>query len=159
MCGVLPKLRVQDTSGIFTPTNITFDEQDTKLYPIPSKDDNDVMLKGENPAHEHAPEPAKDPTPSTPQTSIIPAPEIPEPEIHRSTRVTMRPDYWLLNDPNVKEGTGDKVLISHEIITEPANYAEAIARDDAPMWIKSMSIEIAQHKEIGTWELVDLCTS
>lgn len=139
-----------------TSRNITFDEQDTKLYPIPSEDDNEVMLEGENPAHEQAPEPAKDPAPSTPQTSIVPAPAITEPETRRSTRVITRPDYRLLNNPNAKGGTGDKALISHEIITEPANYAEAIARDDAPIWIESMSIEIAQHEEIGTWDLVDL---
>ena len=47
-------------------------------------------------------------------------------------------------------------FITHEIITEPYNYAEAISRADAPIWELAMQSEIDQHCEIGMWELVDL---
>ena len=54
-----------------TSRNITFDQHDTRLFPIPNEDDNDnpAPLKGENSMHEAAPEPMRDPDPIPPQTS------------------------------------------------------------------------------------------
>ena len=48
------------------------------------------------------------------------------------------------------------VLISHEIVTEPDNYAEALARDDSLLWYNAMAIEIGKLEGIGAWELVEL---
>jgi hypothetical protein len=36
------------------------------------------------------------------------------------------------------------------------SYAEALRRDDYPIWKEAMEIEMAQHAEVGTWELVEL---
>ena len=70
-----------------TSRNITFDQNDTKLFPIPNEDedDNPAPLEGENSMHKVAPEPMKDPDPIAPQTSSestpnssTPAPKPPE---------------------------------------------------------------------------------
>ena len=50
----------------------------------------------------------------------------------------------------------DHAFISHEIITEPNSYAEAVAQTDAPIWESAMQTEMNQHRENGTWELMDL---
>ena len=49
-----------------TSGNITLDENDTKLFPIPNEDNNNVLLEGGNIPCEWAP------SPSTPQTDMAP---------------------------------------------------------------------------------------
>ena len=132
--------------------NITFNENDTKLFPIPNEDEDDVLLEGENiPCEQSLPIP---PTPQMEATLIPNLSEItlmPETEVRQSMRLTNRPNYRLLNDPDA-----DRALVSHEIVTEPGNYAQAMARTDAPIWIEAMKTEMNQHQETGTWALVDL---
>ena len=87
-----------------TSRNITFDQNETKLFSIPNEDDNDNLapLKGENSTHEAALEPSKDPDPITPQTPYAPnlSTQVPKPpNICQSTHITNRPDYQLLKDP------------------------------------------------------------
>ena len=61
-----------------TSRNITFDQNDTKLFPIPNEDDDDnpAPLEGETSTRKAAPEPLKDPDPITPLMSpaFIPNP-------------------------------------------------------------------------------------
>ena len=75
---------------IQTSRNITFDESDTKLFPIPNENEVEtptILLEGENQTGEHMLEqgsttedlPASKPTPDLP---------VEAPEIHRSTRTT-----------------------------------------------------------------------
>ena len=139
--------------------NITFDEKDTKLFPIPNEDDEDessASLEGESHSGERMPGTTQG-DPSTlqmsPNSSAIPPTQVPTPilEIRRSTQITNKPDYRLLNS-----GSIDRVLISHEIITEPDNYTEAIAWDDSPIWYEAMNTEIGKLREIRAWELVEL---
>ena len=145
-----------------TSRNITFDQNDTKLFPIPNEDDDDNLapLKGETSMCKAAPEPSKDPDSITPQMSSAltpnPSTQVPKPlEIHRSTHITNRPDYWLLNDLGNRTGT-NRVLISHRIVTEPENYTAAMSQDDSQIWHEAMKIEMEKLKDIGTWELVAL---
>ena len=39
----------------------------------------------------------------------------------------------------------DSAFVSHEIITEPYSYAEAVAQTDAPVWEQAMQTEMDQH--------------
>jgi len=48
------------------------------------------------------------------------------------------------------------VLVSQEIVTEPENYTDAISSHNQAIWTEAMKIEIEQHRDIGTWKLVDL---
>jgi len=48
------------------------------------------------------------------------------------------------------------VLVSQEIVTEPENYTNAISKHNQVIWTEAMQVEINQHKDIGTWEMVDL---
>jgi len=102
--------------------NITFDSNDTRLFPIPDKDFDDtdliVLLGGESQPHERA----MDPTPAidvtTPQTTaaLSPNPSAQGPEeltLQRSNRNVARPNYQLLNDP------GDWVLVTQDALVEP----------------------------------------
>ena len=75
--------------------------------------------------------------------------EVPAPDIWWSNQATNRPDYQKLNVP-------DHALVSNEVITEPHSYTEAISRPDTLIWEKAMQMEINQHWEISTWELVHL---
>ena len=96
--------------------------------------------------------------------SIAPAPSLPDSEtptqeLCRSTQTTTKPDYHLFNNPALQPTDHAFVsgaFITHEIITEPYNYVEAMSRVDAPIWELAMQSKIDQHCEIGTWELVDL---
>ena len=65
-----------------TSRNITFDQNDTKIFLIPNEDDDNPVLNGENPLCEAAPEPLKDPDPIPPQTSSesTPNPSTPAPK-------------------------------------------------------------------------------
>jgi len=47
-------------------------------------------------------------------------------------------------------------MVTQEIVTEPKNLKEAEGQLDWPIWKQAMKIEMDQHKEIGTWELVNL---
>ena len=91
-----------------TSRNITFDKNDTKLFPIPNEDNDNVPLKGENIPHEWAP------SPSTLQTDIAPTPRTilsPTPglEVQQSTWLTNRPDYWFVKlADQTQEGTSRK---------------------------------------------------
>ena len=113
------------TRHVQTSRNITFDEHDTKLFPIPNEDDEDELpapLEGESHSSKRTPEPTQRDL-STPQmspnSSANPSSQAPNktptPEIRRSTCVTNKPDYRLLNS-----GSSDRALISHESVTEPA---------------------------------------
>ena len=102
----------------------------------------------------------KDPDPIPPQTSSESTPNLSTPapkplEICQSTHITNRLDYKLLNDPGKRTGT-NRVLISHEIITELENYTMAMSGDDSQIWHEVMKIEMEKLKDIGTWELVEL---
>jgi hypothetical protein len=137
--------------------NITFDENDNKLYTIPGNDNavETAPLEGEQAPIEVPPEQQPQLTSSTPQTSpeITPSPDPPaQAPVRRSTHITQRPDYRKLNDP----GQADSAYVTHEIVTEPENYRAAVSRDDAPIWEEAMQIEMDQHQEIGTWEMTKL---
>ena len=93
--------------------NITFDQSDTKLYPIADINANDedmVPPEGEQEPHERAPI-----TILSPSITSSPVPDSPVPQIRQSDQVTQRLDYWKLNN-------GEHAYITHEIITEPENY-------------------------------------
>ena len=140
--------------------NITFDESDTKLFPIPNEDESTTVLPLEGEIQAPERQSSQEPAPDTPQTTTAPTPDIaptpdPAPQIRRSTRNTNRPDYRILNDP---AKSTDRVFVSRDIIIEPDNYANAMASENAPIWMIAMKIEIKQHEEIGTWELVHLPT-
>ena len=127
--------------------NITFDQSDTKLYPIldVNADDKDTaLLKGEQESHDCTP--IAIPSPSI---TSLPVPESPAPQIRQSDWVTQRLDYWKLND-------GEHAYITWEIITEPENYRAAVSCDDAPIWEEVMKIEMGQHQELRTWEMTEL---
>jgi hypothetical protein len=116
--------------------NITFDENDNKLYAIPGNDDDAVEwapLKGEQAPTEVPPEQQPRLTSSTPQTSpeVTPTPDPPaQAPVRRSARITQRPDYRKLNDP----GQADSAYVTHEIVTKPENYHTTVSRDDTPIW-------------------------
>ena len=86
----------KNTKHIQISRNITFDQSDTKLYPIPDVNANDedmVLPKGEQEPHEC--------TPITILSLSITSssvPESPAPQIQQSDWVTQRLDYWKLND-------------------------------------------------------------
>ena len=149
------------TRHVQTSRNITFDEHDTKLFPIPNEDNKDKLpapLEGESHSSKRTPEVTQKDL-STPQmssnSSANPSSQAPNktstPEIHQSTHVTNKPDYRLLNSES-----SDRVLISHEIVTEPDNYVEALVRDDSLLWYNAMAIKIGKLEGIGAWELVEL---
>ncbi|KAF8494245.1 hypothetical protein BU17DRAFT_103775 [Hysterangium stoloniferum] len=135
--------------------NITFDEVDCKLFPIPDEHESIAEitpLEGEDDTYEWQPENG----PATPQTSAATTPnpsniEAPSHELRRSSRTTNKPNYRILNDPGAE--STDQAFISHKIVTEPSSYIEAVAQADAPIWESAMQTEMNQHHEIGTWEL------
>jgi len=49
-------------------------------------------------------------------------------------------------------------MVTREIVTEPETLKEAEGRPDWPIWQQAMNTEMQQHKEIGTWDLVQLPT-
>ena len=111
-----------ETRRVQISQNITFDESDSKLFPIPDEHKSiteitEIMpLEGEDNTHERQPENE----PTTPQTSASTTPnppgmETPIHELHHSSCATDRPNYKLLNDPGAK--TMDHAFVSHEIIT------------------------------------------
>ena len=127
--------------------NITFDQSDTKLYPIldVNADDKDTAPpEGEQEPHECAPI-----TISSPSIMSSSVPESPAPQIWQSDWVTQRLDYWKLND-------GKHAYITREIITEPENYRVAVSHDNVPIWEDVMKIEMGQHQELRTWEITEL---
>lgn len=147
---------------IQTSRNITFDESDTKLFPIPNENEVEtptILLEGENQTGEHMLEqgsttedlPASKPTPDLP---------VEAPEIRRlgSTRTTNRPDYRLLHDPVAKTTGTDRAFISHDrkIVTAPTEQLQRgnVTRRCACLE-KAMQAEMDQHTKIGTWELTD----
>ena len=143
-----------------TSRNITFDENNDKLFPIPDDDNtNDkAPLEGEQAPNEVLRERQPQPTAPTPDMSpdTTPTPDpsgqAPGPLIRRSARITQRPDYQKLNDP----GRPDTAYVTYEIVTELENYRIAVSCDDAPIWEEAMQIEMDQHQEIGTWEKTEL---
>ena len=42
-----------------------------------------------------------------------------------------------------------RVLISHEIVTEPENYTAAMSRDDSQIWHEAMKIEMEKLNDIS----------
>ena len=127
--------------------NITFDQSDTKLYPILDVNTNDkdtAPLEGEQEPHEHVPI-------SISSLSIMssPVPESPAPQIQWIDWVTQRPDYWKLNN-------GEHAYITWEIITELENYQAAVSHYNAPIWEEVMKMEMVQHQELRTWEITEL---
>src|SRR5882724_9012267 len=52
----------------------------------------------------------------------------------------------------------DQVMVTHKIVTELENLKEAKGQPDWPIWQQAMNTEMKQHKEIGTWEPVQLPT-
>ena len=140
--------------------NITFDESDTKLFPIPNEDESTTVLPLEGEIQAPEWQSSQELAPDTPQTTTAPTPDIaptpdPAPQIQRSTRNKNRPDYHILNNPAKSTNC---VFVSHDIIIEPNNYANAMSSENAPIWKIAMTVEIKQHEEIGTWELVHLPT-
>ena len=91
---------------------------------------------------------------NTPQTTIAtttPSPQVPiEQSLCCSNRDIPKPDYWLLNDPS------DQAIITCDVVMEPNRYHEAIMSRDGLLWQVEMLVEIDQHAEIGTWEVVEL---
>ena len=45
-----------------------------------------------------------------------------------------------------------------KIITEPENLKEAEGQPDWPIWKQAMKVEMDQHNDVGTWQLVELPT-
>ena len=128
--------------------NITFDESDTKLYPIlDEEDDETASLEGEN--QKSKPQPTATAEPITPQTTIVSLSAEPISEPRQAPE--QFPDQ-IMNDPAAKE----KALVSHEVIMELQNYREAIEQKDAPMLMTAIQIKMDQHQEIRTWELIEL---
>jgi hypothetical protein len=148
---------------IQTSRNITFDENDSKLFPIPDEVDGELTiapLEGESHACERR-QPSTEATKQetedqsrTPQISTTSEPTSIITEPHCSTQHVTRPDYRLHNDPDAR--IDDKAFVSHESIMAPETYKEAMSREDAPMWKSAMKTEMDQHDEIGTWESVNL---
>ena len=127
--------------------NITFDQSDTKLYPIldVNADDKDMAP----PKREQEPHKRMPITILSPSITSSSVPESPAPQIWQSNQVTQRPDYQKLND-------SEHAYITWEIITELENYQAAVSHDDAPIWEDMMKIEMGQHQELRTWEMTEL---
>ena len=113
--------------------DITFDKNDTKIIPNSQwgwwRWVDGIAQGGESLRQVYARNDSKRSIYSTDITQFISKSiymPTPIPELCWSTQITNKPDYWLLNS-----GSIDRVLISHEIITEPNNYTEAIAWDDS----------------------------
>ena len=68
-----------------------------------------------------------------------------------STRLTGKPrlDYCCMHE-------GEWALSVMESVTELMSYAEVLCWEDYPIWQKAMEMEMAQHAEVGTWELAEL---
>jgi Reverse transcriptase (RNA-dependent DNA polymerase) len=140
------------TRHVQTSRNIIFDEIDNAIHPVPDDDDpNDLVAVPRTAAG-----PIQPPVPATaivPKSDAATVPVAAEPmtDPRRSTRLAGKPmpKYHHMHE-------GERTLSVTEIMTEPMSYAEALHRDDYHIWKEAMEIEMAQHAEVGTWELVEL---
>ena len=95
------------------------------------------------------------PTPNT--DMVVPSMATPNSGPQQSRHIAnqgTRPDYQDLHI----QSTWDHTMVTCEIVTEPENLKDAKGQPDWPIWKQAMKIEMDQHKEIGTWELVKLPT-
>ena len=60
--------------------------------------------------------------------------------------------------PDYTNRTHDHAMVTREIVTEPENLKEAEGRPDWPIWKQAMKVEMNQHNDVGTWQLVELPT-
>jgi hypothetical protein len=140
------------TRHIQTSRNIIFDEIDNTLHPAPEDvDSDDLVAVPRTPAG--AVQPPVSATAAVPENdaATVPVAAAPKIDARRSTRLASKPvpDYRHMHE-------GERALSATEIVTEPMSYAEALRRNDYPIWKEAMEIEMAQHAEVGTWELVEL---
>ena len=77
----------------------------------------------------------------------------PDPGPRRSSRIADQGTH-----PDYTNRTRDRAMVMREIVTEPENLKEAEGRPDWPIWKQAMKVEMDQHNDIGTWQLVELPT-
>ena len=49
-------------------------------------------------------------------------------------------------------------MVTCKIVTEPENLKEAEGQPDWLIWKQAMKVEMDQHNDVGTWQLVELPT-
>ena len=89
-----------------------------------------------------------------PDTEIAaPSTGTPDPGPRRSGQIADQGAH-----PDYTNRTCDCAMVMCEIVTEPENLKEAEGRPDWPIWKQAMKVEMDQHNDIGTWQLVELPT-
>ena len=90
---------------------------------------------------------------------------IPDMEIAAPSMGTPDPGPWCSGRiadqgvcPDYTNRTHDHAMVTREIVTEPENLKEAEGQPDWPIWKQALKVEMDQHNDIGTWQLVELPT-
>ena len=139
---------------IQTSRNIIFNKENTKLYPIPEEETEEIRVLPQTiPAATIVEVDDVNQAP-TPDTEIMaPSTGMPDPGPRRSSQIADQgagPDYT--------NRTCDRTMVTREIVTEPENLKEAEGQPDWPIWKQAMKVEMDQHNDVGTWQLVELPT-
>jgi transposase InsO family protein len=133
--------------------NITFDESDTTLYPIPDLDGDDVDVDDDS---DPVVEQQSRGIPLTHEDGALNDNDgpiehhNPEPPRH-STRIAAKPSQW---DYRTMTRV-DRAMIAN-IVPPPLTLIDAKKRPDFEIWRDMMDTEIRQHQERGTWSVVKL---
>ena len=126
---------------IQTSRNIIFNKEDTKLYPIPEEETEEIRVLPQTIPTVTIVEVDDVNQAPMPDTEIAaPSTGTPDPGPRHSGQIAdqgARPDYT--------NRTRDHAMVTCEIVTEPENLREAEGRPDWPIWKQAMKVEMDQH--------------